>query len=131
MATGDESKGSKTENTTQQAQQVRRPQQRQVRFAEEGVKTLYSGVFNIGFGSDEVVFIFGNPAIDPNIVRIESKVAVSLKTAKRMAITLSDMLRRYEAQNGVIDISAPKGKAAATEQDLIKTAAGEEAKKTH
>lgn len=131
MATGDENKGNKKEDTAQQTQQIRRAQQRQVRFAEEGVKTLYSGVFNIGFGSDEVVFIFGNPAIDPNVVRIESKVAVSLKTAKRLAITLSDLLRRYEAQNGVIDIAAPKAASATDTQDRIKPAAGEEGKKTH
>ena len=131
MATGDENKGNKKEDAAQQGQQIRRPQQRQIRFVEEGVKTLYSGVFNIGFGSDEVVFIFGNPSVDPNVVRIESKVAVSLKTAKRMAITLSDMLRRYEAQNGVIDISAPRAGTAVDTQDRIKAATGEEAKKTH
>ncbi len=132
MATDDKKQGNQQQqNPQQQTGGARQAQRRQIRFVEEGVKTLYSGVFNIGFGSDEVVFIFGNPSVDPNVVRIESKVAVSLKTAKRMAITLSDMLRRYEAQNGVIDISAPKGKADATEQDRIKTATGEEAKKTH
>jgi len=54
------------------------------------------------------LFIFGNSSLDPNIVRIESKVAVSIKTAKRIAVMLSNMIRRYEAKNGAIDISAPK-----------------------
>jgi hypothetical protein len=83
-------------------------QTRQVRFVEEGVKTNYSNVFNIGFGQEEVIFIFGNRSVDPNVVRIESKMAVSIKTAKRIAITLGSLLRRYEAIHGEVDISAPK-----------------------
>lgn len=81
------------------------PQQRKVRFTEEGVKTQYSGIFNVGLGAEEVVFMFGNPSIDPNVIRIESKIAVSLKTAKRMAVSLGNLIRRYEAINGTIDIS--------------------------
>ena len=98
----------KEQGTQQQVQSNPSPQQRQVRFVEEGVKTQYSGVFNIGFGAEEVVFIFGNPSLNPNVVRIESKVAVSLKTAKRIAVTLTNMLRRHEAIHGEIDIAAPK-----------------------
>ena len=98
----------KEQKAQQQVQNALPSQPRQVRFVEEGVKTQFSGVFNIGFGAEEVVFIFGNPSINPNVVRIESKVAVSLKTAKRIAVTLSNMLRRHEAIHGEIDISAPK-----------------------
>jgi hypothetical protein len=96
------------ENKQQQSQGNRPAQQRQVRFVEEGVKTNYAGIFNIGFGSDEVVFIFGNPSVEPNLVRIDSKVAVSLKTAKRMAVSLGNLIRRYEAANGAIDIASPR-----------------------
>ena len=49
-----------------------------------------------------------NRLLDPRTVRIESKVAVSLKTAKRMAVMLGNLIRRYEAANGTIDISAPQ-----------------------
>ena len=83
-------------------------QTRKLRFVEEGVKTQYSNVFNIGFGGEEVIFLFGNHSIDPSIVRIESKMAVSIKTAKRIAVTLGNLLRRYEAINGVVDVSTPK-----------------------
>jgi hypothetical protein len=81
---------------------------KQLRFVEDGVKTQYSNVFNIGFGAEEVIFIFGNHSVDPNVVRIDSKMAVSIKTAKRMAVTLGNLLRRYEAINGVVDIAPPK-----------------------
>jgi hypothetical protein len=88
----------------------RNPQmgRRAVRFVEEGVKTQYAAIFNIGFGAEEVLLAFGNPSFDPNMVKIESKVVVSLKTAKRFAVTLSNLIRRYEAKNGAIDISVPK-----------------------
>jgi hypothetical protein len=92
----------------QKVQEDRTTQQRRIRFAEEGIKTNYAGIFNIGFGSEEVVFIFGNPSVDPNVVRIDSKMAVSLKTAKRIAVSLGNLIRRYEAANGVIDIAPPK-----------------------
>jgi hypothetical protein len=84
------------------------PQPKQIRFVEENVKTLYSNVFNIGFGSEEVVFLFGNHSLDPNVVKIESKMAVSHKTAKRLALTLGNLIRRYEAIHGELDISVPK-----------------------
>ncbi len=84
------------------------PQQRKLRFTEEGVKTQYSGIFNVGQGAEEVILMFGNPSIDPSLVRIESKIAVSLKTAKRMTLAMGNLIRRYEAINGVIDIAPPK-----------------------
>ncbi|MEN6422879.1 MAG: DUF3467 domain-containing protein [Smithella sp.] len=84
------------------------PQQRRLRFTEEGVKTLYSGIFNVGLGAEEVILMFGNPSIDPNVMRIESKIAVSLKNAKRITLSLGNLIRRYEAVNGVIDISPSK-----------------------
>ncbi len=80
-------------------------QQRKVRFIDEGTKTQYANMFNIGFGSEEVIFLFGNQTLEPNVVRIESKMAVSIKTAKRIAVTLGNMLRRHEAIHGVVDIS--------------------------
>jgi hypothetical protein len=92
----------------QQIQDDAQRQQRKLRFVEEGVKTQYSGIFNVGFGAEEVVFIFGNPSVDPNVVRIESKIAVSLKTAKRIALSLGNLIRRYETANGTIDISPSK-----------------------
>lgn len=81
-------------------------QKRHIRFAEDGVKTQYANIFNIGIGAEEVVFIFATPSADPDVVRVESKMAVSIKTAKRIAVTLGSLIRRYEAANGVIDIAA-------------------------
>jgi len=96
------------QDAPQQIQDAGQKQQRQLRFVEEGVKTQYAGIFNVGFGAEEVVFIFGNPSVDPNVVRIESKIVVSLKTAKRITLSLGNLIRRYEAVNGIIDVSPLK-----------------------
>lgn len=92
-------------------------EQRKLRFIEEGVKTQYSGIFNIGLGSEEVIFMFGNPSIDPSVVRIEAKMAVSLKTAKRIVLSLGNLIRRYEAVNGIIDISSTKAEKGQTKDE--------------
>jgi hypothetical protein len=92
-------------------------QQRKLRFTDEGIKTQYSGIFNVGLGAEEVVFMFGNPSIDPNVIRIESKIAVSLKTAKRMAVSLGNLIRRYEAINGTIDIAPGKTEKRKTKEE--------------
>lgn len=118
MADSDKIQNEQTMQDAGQAGANRSIQQRQIRFIEENVKTNYGGVFNIGFGADEVVFIFGNPSIEPNTVRIESKVAVSLKTAKLIAITLSNLIGRYEAANGVIEVIMP-GKSADNDSTKI------------
>jgi hypothetical protein len=113
MAANEKTKTDLQEQKTQeQGKTEQKVQRRQIRFTEDGVKTLYSSIFNIGFGVDEVVFIFGNQSVDPNVVRIETKVAMSLKAAKRLAVSLSDLIRRYEARNGVIDISVKQRVAA-------------------
>ena len=109
MAKNDKIQEKTDEQKVQKTQDGAQPQQRRIRFVEEGVKTLYSSIFNIGFGSDEVVFMFGHPSLDPSVVRIESKIAVSLKTAKRIAVSLGNLINRYESVNGTIDISAAKG----------------------
>jgi len=106
-------KGDKINDTQEQAA----TQQRKLRFTEEGVKTQYSGIFNVGLGAEEVVFMFGNPSIDPNVIRIESKIAVSLKTAKRMAVSLGNLIRRYEAINGTIDIAPSKAEKGDTSEE--------------
>jgi len=118
MAKNDKIEEKQEEQKSQQAQANDRIQQRRLRFSEEDIKTQYAGIFNIGFGQDEVVFMFGNPSIDPSVVRIESKIAVSLKTAKRIAISLGNLIQRYETANGTIDITPAKGlpKAAPVEE---------------
>lgn len=101
MGTDHKDQGNKQEKSKGQPHgENKQTRRREMRIVEEGVKTLYSATYNISLGPDEVMFVFGNRSLDPSMTRIESKIVVSLKTAKRMAITLGDLIRRYEAQNG-------------------------------
>jgi hypothetical protein len=85
--------------------------QRPMRFVEEDVKTQYAGLFNVGLGTDEVLILFCNPSVDPGVIKVESKVAMSLKSAKRLAITLGKLISQYEANNGVINIVSSRSAA--------------------
>lgn len=91
-----------------ESNKVEKSTKRKIRIVEEGVKTLYSGTYNISLGSDEVLFVFGNRSLDPSVMRIESKIAVSLETAKCMAISLGNLIRRYEASNGPMGVASKK-----------------------
>ena len=54
-----------------ESNKVEKSTKRKIRIVEEGVKTLYSGTYNISLGSDEVLFVFGNRSLDPSVMRIE------------------------------------------------------------
>jgi len=77
-----------------------------MRLVEEGVNTLYFTFFTAALGPEGVALNFGNQSLDANTIRIQSKMVVSLKMAKRLNMALGDLIRKYETQNGVIDISA-------------------------
>lgn len=93
--------------------------QRPMRFVEEDVKTQYAGLFNVGFGAEEVLLFFCNPSVDPGVIKVETKVAMSLKNAKRLAVTLGKLLSQYEAAKGVIDISAPRSAADESQPEKV------------
>ena len=92
-----------------QEQDSRKQQTRQIRFVEDHLTTQYASVFNVAPGPEEFVLVFGNPSADPSVIRIESKIAVSPKTAKRLALMLAGLIRRYEAASGVVDAGGGQG----------------------
>ncbi|GEM_PF-5449586 len=104
MKTNDKAKKENQDWESREYAQGDQSRQGQISFIEDGVQILYAGVFNIGAGQDEMVLTFGNQAIDPSVIKIDTKIAVTLRTAKRMAIAMSDIIRRYETKNGEIEI---------------------------
>jgi len=103
-----ETRNNGTQQPGNQANAAQPGRQRPMRFVEEDVKTQYAGLFNVGLGTDEDLLLFCNPSVDPGVIKVESKVAMSMKSAKRLAVTLGKLLSQYEAVHGVIDISAPR-----------------------
>lgn len=121
MGTDNKDQGNKQESKEQARHEDKHSKRREMRIVEGGVKTLYSSTYNISLGPDEVMFVFGKRSLDPSVMRIESKIAVSLKTAKRMAITLGDLIRRYETSNGSIKISSKKLVSSQSDKDEQKS----------
>lgn len=82
--------------------------QRTIRLTDEGVKTLYANVFSVIGDQDDIMLMFGTQFGNANVIRIDSKIVVNARNAKRIALSLAEVIRRYEARHGIIDITAPQ-----------------------
>jgi hypothetical protein len=92
---------------------------RQVRVGmdERAMKTSYANAFRTNASADEVVLDFGlnlvNPAREqqgqPDIVfQVNERVIMNYYSVKRLAITLSQLVRRHEEQFGELELDVTK-----------------------
>ncbi len=101
------------DDLSQQAQQQTGSQQVQLRIDEREMSTHYANAFRTNATAEEVMLDFGvnlpNPAAQaekPEIIfRITNRVVLNYYSAKRLAITLSQMIRRYEEQFGELELN--------------------------
>jgi len=101
------------DDLSQQAQQQTGSQQVQLRIDEREMSTHYANAFRTNATAEEVMLDFGvnlpNPAAQadkPEIIfRITNRVVLNYYSAKRMAITLSQLIRRYEEQFGELELN--------------------------
>ena len=91
----------------QKSSEAQQEERRQIQMRDSGVSTIYSGFFTITAGRDAIMMSFGNQ-LSPNAVQIEQKTVLSPPNAKRLAVTLAQVIRRYEGDHGEIDISVPQ-----------------------
>ena len=92
-------------NAQQQAQAAgQEGDQRRIQLRDTGVSTNYANFFTISGGQDAILFSFGNQFGQQNMVQLEDKVVLSPRNAKRLAISLGGVIRRYEQQHGEIEI---------------------------
>ena len=93
--------------------------QRQVRLRinEQGMQTCYANAFRTNGTAEEVMLDFGvnllNQAAQqqgqPEIVfRVTNRVIMNYYSAKRLAITLSQLIRRHEEQFGELELDVAK-----------------------
>src|SRR5262245_25077848 len=98
-----------TPTTTQQPE----GQQVQVFLDERELKTMYSNAYRIHTAQEEVVIDLGfnmpNPNPNPQgtggpqlLFKVTDRVIMSYSNAKRLAASLSQLVRRYEQQFGEI-----------------------------
>jgi len=101
-------------------EQVRTPedeqQGRKVQLRDRGMAPAYAGFFTITGDQDIVILSFGNQFRNPDVIQFDAKVALSMRNAKRMAVTLGNAIREYEKQYGEIDIQPPAQRAQTGQQ---------------
>lgn len=94
------------------------PQQQQIQLSinESRMRTSYANTIRTSTTPDEVVLDFGmnmpmpSPDGKPMLVfDVSSRVVLNWRGAKRLAISLSQVIRQFEEQNGEINLNAPGG----------------------
>jgi len=79
--------------------------QRRIQIRDVSNATHYASFFSITGGPDAIMVSFGNPLGPRNTIQVEQKIVLSPRNAKRMAISLGQVIRRYEQDHGEIDVA--------------------------
>ncbi len=91
------------------------PEQRvQLRIDESRMQTTYANTIRTSITQDEVVLDFGvnlpTPTQDQEqagfVFAVNSRVVMNWKGAKRLAMSLGNVIRQYEERHGEIDLQA-------------------------
>jgi len=102
----------------QQAREQTGQQQIRLRIDERNMKTSYANAFRTNGTAEEVMLDFGlnlvNPATQqqqgqPEIIfQVSERVIMNYYSAKRLAITLGQLIRRHEEQFGELELDVTK-----------------------
>lgn len=89
-------------------------QQVQLRIDESKMATTYANTIRTSTTGDEVVLDFGvnlpmpTPDNQPALLfSVNSRVVMNWRGAKRLAISLGQVIRQYEERNGEIQLNPP------------------------
>ena len=103
-----EETGTTTTTTEGGQQQVR------VQLDERDMKSVYSNAYRIHTAAEEVVVDFGFNMPDPNaqqnnqapqlLFKVTDRVIMSYGSAKRLAMSLTQLVKRFEQQFGEIPV---------------------------
>ncbi len=114
-------KNDEVKNPEDQAREQTGQQQVRLRMDERNMTTTYANAFRTNGTAEEVMLDFGvnmvNPASQgqetPEIVfQVNDRVIMNYYSAKRLAITLSQLIRRHEEQFGELEMDMSKRQAA-------------------
>ena len=83
-----------------------------VRIDERSMQTSYANGFRTNGTAEEVMLDFGLNLVSPGeqqqeaeiVFQVNDRVVLSYYTAKRLAITLSQLIRRHEEQLGELEL---------------------------
>ncbi len=107
------------EDTPQADPSAEQPQARQIRVGvdERSLQTSYANAFRTHGTPEEVLLDFGlnlvNPAAadksQPQVVlHVNNRIILNYYTAKRLAVTLSQLIRKHEQQFGELELDIAK-----------------------
>jgi len=100
-----------------QAREQTGQQQVRLRINERDMKTSYANAFRSNGTAEEVMLDFGlnvlmptsDPQSQPEIIfQVNNRVILNYYSAKRLAITLSQLIRRHEQQFGELELDVSK-----------------------
>ncbi len=100
-----------------QAREQTGQQQVQLRIDETGLQTTYANAFRTNGTAEEVILDFGlnlvgpptQPQATPQILfKVNQRVVMNYYSVKRLAITLSQLIRRHEEQFGELELDVQK-----------------------
>ncbi len=105
------------------AQQPADAQQRgSIRLSYANAPLHYANLALVNTTPEEVVLNFGVNAVPPTperevTVEINNRIILSYPSAKRLALTLGNLISRYEEAHGVIPVPRPQAAPAAEEPE--------------
>ncbi len=109
--------GAQDQPVEEQARQQTGQQQVQLRIDEANMQTTYANAFRTNGTAEEVLLDFGlnligppqQPQSQPQILfRVNQRVIMNYYSVKRLAITLSQLIRRHEEQFGELEMDVSK-----------------------
>jgi len=101
----------------EQAREQTGQRQVQLRIDERNMQACYANAFRTNGTAEEVILDFGLNLINPPpqqqdqpeiIFQISERVILNYYSAKRLAITLSQLIRRHEEQFGELELDVAK-----------------------
>ena len=119
MADAQESPNPAEKPVEEQAREQTGKQQVRLRIDERNMRSGYTNAFRTNGTAEEVMLDFGLNVVNPTagqkpqeqpevIFQINERVILNYYTAKRLAITLSQLIRRHEDQFGELELDVAK-----------------------
>ncbi|MCL2326798.1 MAG: DUF3467 domain-containing protein [Proteobacteria bacterium] len=89
------------------ADEKKQPQSLQFQINEQIAQGIYANLAIVSNMDSEFILDFAFVQPGQNPVKVHSRIIMSPKQAKRLAVTLSNGIVQYEEKQGTIDISLP------------------------
>ena len=104
------------ENPEDQARQQTGQQQVRLRIDERTMTSIYANAFRTNGTAEEVMLDFGINLMPPQqpdqqqeiVFQVNNRVIMNYYSAKRLALTLGQLIRRHEEQFGELELDVSK-----------------------